>query len=318
VSLAASFRRRARVAPTSTAAQRAQRTRRAEPHSHGAVERASNSRRIAVVAIPTALFFAVEVAAGLSLHSLALLADAMHMLSDLLALLLGYYASRAALRGPSEDATFGGVRMEVVGGLVNGVFLLAVCFTILLDAVARLVFREADANEALGSGADQLIIVALVGLALNLISLCVLGHGHGHDHGHNHSQGHGHGHERSDAGPAPRRSLNMQGMLLHVAGDALGSVGVVVSGLIIKFARGDERFLADPLCSVVIVALLVTSTVPTGARACRCQVCRAPRGRPLTLSAQCGDACVCSCTVCRASWTCARRRQRSSPWRACG
>merc|ERR1712007_110026 len=103
------------------------------------------------------------------------------------------------------------------------------------------------------------------------------GHGHEHGHGHAHEHGHGHGHGCEDAhqvgcehehghghGHArTRMNVNIKGVLLHVIGDALGSVGVIITGLTVKYAGSSSyRFLADPLCSVFIVGVIVTSTMP--------------------------------------------------------
>lgn len=125
--------------------------------------------------------------------------------------------------------------------------------------------------------AQLLLIVGAVGLGINLIGLLVLSQdGHGHSHGggggggSDHGHGHGHGHEDRDGGAGHGhghghghgRSLNMHGVWLHVMGDALGSVAVIISAVVIKYTDWDGRFYLDPALSLVIVAILVYTTVP--------------------------------------------------------
>jgi zinc transporter 1 len=228
-------------------------------------------------------FMVVELAVGVIIRSLALQADAYHMASDVIAVAIGAYAVRAAKRRHSSTATYGLTRWEVVGSLVNAVFLLSTCFTIALEALQR--FSEAQETLAhLAPDVDLLLIVGGAGLAMNLIAMVVLsaGHGHGHAHGGGSGGGGSHGHSHGGAAPAPapapaasshghggssghghsHMSMNIQGVLLHVLGDALGSVGVIISGLVIKYTDWEWRGVVDPICSLAIVAIIVAGTVP--------------------------------------------------------
>lgn len=228
-------------------------------------------------------FFIVEVVVSRMTSSLSMLSDSFHMLSDVIALVVALVAVRFAEKTQSTNKnTFGWVRAEVMGALVNAVFLTALCFTIVLEAVER--FTEPHEIEH----PHVVVGVGAAGLLVNLLGLCLFhGHaGHGHSHG-----GHSHGKKKqrgklgkkcgdassgaetstlvashsSPGGDARQKNeitckdgaevqmnggahlderdherdstsqLNMRGVFLHVLGDALGSVIVVINALIFTF-----------------------------------------------------------------------------------
>ncbi|KAF6040952.1 hypothetical protein EB796_000738 [Bugula neritina] len=120
----------------------------------------------------TTSFLMVEIIAGRVSNSLALIADAFHMLSDTMALVIGLLAVKYSKKGKSKTNTYGWARAEVVGALINAVFLVALCFTIFVEAIERLAMREPLEN------ADLLLYVGGAGLLINLIGLCLF-HNHG-------------------------------------------------------------------------------------------------------------------------------------------
>ncbi|XP_065673505.1 uncharacterized protein LOC100206802 isoform X5 [Hydra vulgaris] len=217
--------------------------------------------------ILTATFFAAEIVVGYLTNSMALVADSFHMLSDVVSLLVGYVALRYSKRVQTTSRyTFGWTRAEVLGALVNAVFLVALCFSIFVESLKRIVISEPIENPKL------VLLVGGLGLAVNLVGLMLFHqHGHGHSHGgHEHSHEHKrtkksnrrHLHESSerklsndklnqkkteasvmidcknvvnnDAEISPEKKLNgasqlnMRGVYLHVLGDALGSVIVMI------------------------------------------------------------------------------------------
>jgi len=236
-------------------------------------------------------YFLTELIVGIVSNSMALAADAFHMLSDVLAMAVGIIAIRAAASAaPTHDNTYGYQRAELLGALANSVFLLALCFTIVIDAIKRLV------EPAPLKHPGVVLCVGLVGLALNGGGLLIFmdyssAGGHGHFHGgHAHSHGHGHaqvealdnGHPggygavgdveaatnggaaaaASTAKAAGReRTLNMTAVYLHVLGDALGSLVVVISALLV-LTTSIPGEVVDPLASLVIVAVMLVTTVP--------------------------------------------------------
>ena len=153
----------------------------------------SKSTRILTLLAIDSVFFLVELIIGYAVNSLALVADAFHMLNDVLSLCVGFWAVKVAnQRGSSKTFTYGWQRAETLGALVNGVFLVALCVTIFLEAIQRFVEKPNVKNPKL------ILIVGCIGLASNILGL-VLFHDHSHGHGHSHGGGHSHSSEEAAA-----------------------------------------------------------------------------------------------------------------------
>jgi len=147
----------------------------------------------------TFTYFLVELIVGNITNSVALVADAFHMLSDVISLVIAIVAVRISKRR-SDINTYGWVRAEVVGANINTVFLLALCLTIVFDAVKRFITPERIEK------VDLLLIVGSIGLGINIIGLFLFQGFHGHSHGgtsHGHSndkKSHGHSHDDNSHG----------------------------------------------------------------------------------------------------------------------
>ncbi|KAG2420256.1 hypothetical protein HFD88_005057 [Aspergillus terreus] len=140
----------------------------------------SKTNRILILLVIDTAFFLLELIVGYAVHSLALVADSFHMLNDVLSLLVGLWAVKVANRETtSKSYTYGWQRAETLGALVNGVFLVALCVSIFLEAIQRLVEPQEVKNGKL------VCIVGCLGLLSNIIGL-VLFHDHSHGHGHSH------------------------------------------------------------------------------------------------------------------------------------
>jgi cobalt-zinc-cadmium efflux system protein len=176
----------------------------------------------------TAFVLVAEVAGGFWTNSLALLIDAAHVLMDVVALGLSYLALRLAARDPSERHSYGLHRAEVLTAVINGGSLLVIALGIFLEAARRL--QEPEPVKSL-----EMLVIAVAGLVANLIVMLVL-RGHAHDPGHDHDD------------------LNVRSARLHVLGDTLSSVGVIVAGLLIWWKGWT---LLDPLMSIAIGAVLL-------------------------------------------------------------
>lgn len=193
-------------------------------HGHGHGAEAGQSR-LTIVLCMSAVYLVAEVVGGLMTNSLALLADAGHMLSDVASLILALVAMRVALRPPTVQRTFGYQRAEILAALANGAALVAASVWIVVEAVQRM--REP--HEVAGL---PMLGIATGGLVVNLIALAAL-------------------HGGRDA------SLNLRGAWLHVATDALGSVGAMTAGFAVwRF----HAYWADPVVSVVIAVLVAFSS----------------------------------------------------------
>ncbi|KAI1414935.1 cation efflux protein [Hypoxylon sp. FL1857] len=151
----------------------------------------SKTTRISIMLAIDVAFFLVELISGFLVHSLALMADAFHMLNDIISLIIGLWAVTVAQRATTNKFSYGWVRAEILGAAFNAVFLIALCVSIILEALTRFVEPQEVSNPKL------ILIVGCCGLASNLIGFVVLG-GHGHDHGgHSHDDDHG-GHFHDD------------------------------------------------------------------------------------------------------------------------
>ena len=192
-------------------------------HAHGG-ERRAGAMRLGTTLALTSGYVVVEVVGGLLSGSLALLADAGHMLSDVAALALSLFAMRLATRAPTARRTYGYHRAEILAALGNGAALVAIAVLIVREAVARFLSPP-------GVRAGLMMAVAAGGLLVNLTSLALLHR------------------DRTS-------SLNLRGAWLHVLTDALGSVQAIAAAALI--ATFGWRW-ADPVASILIALLVAFS-----------------------------------------------------------
>lgn len=196
----------------------------AHSHSHASAASANSSRLIIVLCLSTTLFV-LELVTGLLTNSLALIADAGHVLSDAAGVALALLAIWFAARPATARQTFGYYRMEILAAVVNAVVLFGLAGFILLEA-----WRRFGQEPEIVTG--PMLVVALIGLAANLFSARLL---------------------RESA----KGSLNMRGAYLEVLGDALGSVAVVVAAIVIAVTG---LRAADAIASALIGLFIVPRT----------------------------------------------------------
>ena len=177
-----------------------------------------------IALVLTGIFMIVEVIGGIISGSLALLADAGHMLTDTMALALAAMAFQVCKRPPDGKLTFGYQRFQILAAFVNGLSLLLVVGWILFEAVSRFF----EPKQILG---ETMLVVAVAGLIVNLISFGVLHSG-------------------------DQDNLNIRGAALHVAGDLLGSVAAIVAAVVIITTGWN---LIDPILSIAVAALILKS-----------------------------------------------------------
>ncbi|KAK7748355.1 Zinc resistance conferring protein [Diatrype stigma] len=150
----------------------------------------SKSTRISIMLAIDIAFFLVELISGFMVHSLALMADAFHMLNDIISLIIGLWAVNVAKQETTDKYSYGFVRAEILGAFFNAVFLIALCVSIILEALTRFIEPQEVTNPKL------ILVVGCCGLASNLVGFIVLG-GHGHSHGPG-EEDHDHDHEHGD------------------------------------------------------------------------------------------------------------------------
>ncbi|KAI5859659.1 cation efflux protein [Durotheca rogersii] len=174
----------------------------------------SKTTRISVMLAIDIAFFLLELITGIMVHSLALTADAFHMLNDIISLVIGLWAVTIAKRANTNKFSYGWVRAEILGAFFNAVFLIALCVTIILDAMTRFI-EPAEISQPV-----LILVVGCCGLASNLVGFLVLG-GHGHDHGHGHDEEHDHDHKHDDVSAAEEGRLDARQQFVDEDGPAM-------------------------------------------------------------------------------------------------
>jgi len=171
--------------------------------AHADLDTADGRKRVAIACVITALFAVVEVVGGIISGSLALLADAAHMLTDSASLALAWLGYWFAAKAPDDTRSFGFGRMRVLAAFVNGIALLALAAWIMVEGVLRLL----NPQPVIGV---TMLVIAIGGLVVNLIAAFIL---HGGDN----------------------KDINLSGALWHVLGDLLGSVAAIAAAMVIMF-----------------------------------------------------------------------------------
>ena len=193
-------------------------------HSHQASSQQRNEQRVLWAMLLTGSFMFAEVAGGLIAGSLALLADAAHMLTDCASLALAWLAFRISRRPADESRTYGYGRLQILAAFLNGILLVAVVGWIFYEALHRLL----QPVEVLGG---VMLAIAIAGLLVNVAAFLIL---HGAD----------------------RDNLNIRGAALHVLGDLLGSVAVLIAALVIMTTGWTP---IDPLLSMLVGLIVLRS-----------------------------------------------------------
>ena len=239
-------------------------------------ENTSIQRKFIFSLVLTSLILLAEVIGGLISGSLALLSDAAHVFMDIFALALSFVALRFSIRPPDDQHSFGWHRLEVVAALINGASLFVISIGIWIEAVKR--FQEPQEIQS-----TEMLIIAVIGLVVNLVVAFVLG-GHGHDHDHQKDHEHQHAHEPK------KRNLNVQSAFLHVLGDAISAVGVIVAAILIGLTG---RNWIDPLISILIGVIILVGAI----RVTRSALHILLEGVPEGLSIKRINECMCTCAA---------------------
>lgn len=190
-------------------------------HSHG---HSANKKALLVSFLLIATFMVVEVIGGLLTNSLALLADAGHMLSDAAALGLSFFALKLGERKASQLKTFGYKRFEIIAAALNGLTLILISLYIFYEAFQR--FANPPEVQSMG-----MLTISTIGLLVNIVAAWILMSG-------------------------DKENLNVRSAFLHVLGDMLGSVGAIVAALLMIFFGWG---IADPIASVIVACLIIVS-----------------------------------------------------------
>jgi cobalt-zinc-cadmium efflux system protein len=221
-----------------------------EPHQNPGVE-----RRFILSILITSVIFLAEVIGGIWTGSLALLSDSAHVFMDIFALALSFVALRLSSLPPDNRHTYGYHRLEVFAALINGITLALISVGIWWEAVQRF-------SEPATIRSTEMLVIAFIGLLANLAVAYILG-------SHTHTDG-DHDHTVED--------LNVHSAFLHVVGDAISSIGVILAAIIIGFTRWEW---VDPLVSIFIGILIAFSAYRVTRRSLHILIEGVPEGLSL-------------------------------------
>jgi cobalt-zinc-cadmium efflux system protein len=183
-----------------------------------------DSKRQQAVLVLTIAYFFVELVGGLRFHSLALVTDASFMAINIAGQFMALYVARLAVKGPTRYNTFGYERAKVISGLFNGILVGFLLFYVFIDAYNKIIHPQP-------LDTDKILLISVIGLAVNAYAFVSF--------------------YRYSA------DINLKGALLLISNDALGSVGVIISALII---RRTNLFFIDPLTAVIIGLMVAYPT----------------------------------------------------------
>ena len=193
-------------------------------HQHDHQHHLQGKFRFAILL--TTFVFGVELVGGILSNSLALLSDAAHVFSDSLSLIMSWLAIYLSTRPATSSRTYGYHRTEVFAAFINGISLIAISAWIFYEAVQRFIEPEPVKSK-------EMLVVAIFGFIANMVIVWLF-HGEGH------------------------KNLNVRSAVLHVIGDALASVGVIVGGVVIYYT---SWFIVDPILSCAIGLVVLVGAV---------------------------------------------------------
>jgi zinc transporter 2 len=228
-------------------------------------------KKLTWVCVICTIFMIIEIIGGYLANSIAIMSDAAHLLSDLLGFVISIISIYISRKVAKNHMSYGYHRAEIIGALVSIVLIWALTIWLLYEATLRII------NTPQVDGLIM-IIIAVIGFSFNVIMGVVLAksgvphshglHSHGHDHEHEHEHEHEHQHDSSDEEIAlhdeddhehKNTNVNLRASFIHVLGDALQNVGVLIAGVIIFLF---PRFsIADPICTYIFSIIVGLTTI---------------------------------------------------------
>jgi zinc transporter 2 len=206
-----------------------------------------SSKALISVSIICFVFMIAEIIGGIYSHSLGILTDAAHLLSDLAGFIIGIFALYLGQKQPSHYASFGYYRAEVLGAIITILIIWLLTGILVYESICRIIKPKSVDGKIM-------CIVAIAGLFVNFINGFILyraGHAHSHGNSHNHN----HNHQMPLANPA---DVNIHAAFIHILGDGVQSVGVVIAGALIWY--NPKWQIADPICTFTFAILVLMTT----------------------------------------------------------
>ncbi|XP_020205053.1 metal tolerance protein B [Cajanus cajan] len=242
-------------------------------------ESSKSAKKLSGLIVFYTIVMVVEIIGGLKAHSLAVISDAAHLLSDIAGFSISLFAVWASGWEATPHQSFGYNRLEVLGALISVQLIWLISGFLIYEAVGRLVLQNASVNGKL------MLAIATLGFVLNFIMVAWIGHDHSHHHHGCQNSGHDHSHQQCHAdhdhgkeelstitdeesvtlvSSSQRNTnvlnINLQGAYLHVMADMIQSIGVMIAGAII-WAQ-PEWFIVDLVCTLIFSVLSLSTTLP--------------------------------------------------------
>nr|CCW28718.1 putative Cation_efflux domain containing protein [Arachis duranensis] len=209
-------------------------------------ERSASMRKLLIAVVLCVIFMSVEVVGGIKANSLAILTDAAHLVSDVAAFAISLFSLWAAGWESNPRQSYGFFRIEILGALLSIQLIWLLAGILVYEAIQRIISGTREVNGFL------MFLVAAFGLVVNIIMAFLLGH----DHNHHHTK-----HTKDDSTQllGESKNVNVQGAYLHVLGDSIQSVGVMIGGGIIWWKP--EWQIVDLICTLVFSVIVLGTTI---------------------------------------------------------
>ncbi|CAG9833179.1 unnamed protein product [Diabrotica balteata] len=220
-------------------------------HCHDALRSSEDSsawKKLSSAAIFCGIFMIAELVGGYLAGSLAVMTDAAHLFSDLIGFLISLLAIWVGKKPPTKRMTFGYYRAEVIGALLSVLTIWLLTAILSAMAIQRIYTKDYEIQ------ADTMMIISALGLVVNIIMGAIL-HGICHTHSHGLSSQHSHSGSSSS-------NINLRAATIHVLGDLVQSLGVLLAAIIIKFEPTAK--IADPICTILFSVIVIFTTVRVG------------------------------------------------------
>jgi len=252
-----------------------------------ALELANNDamRKLLIACFVSGFFIVIQLIGGYMAKSIAIFTDSAHLASDILGFFISMMSLKCAAKPANKELSYGWHRSEIVGTLVSIIFIWGLTLWLVYEATLRVLYPQPVVG-------GIMLVVSILGLIFNIIQMKILGHDHDHDH-------HGHSHHsvskapaearepleikdpeaenRDDlreqllpkapasakprAPPTPHQNINITSAYLHVLGDLLMSVGVIIAAIVINWQP--TWTIADPICTYVFSVVILFTSIPT-------------------------------------------------------
>ncbi|KAM8977285.1 proton-coupled zinc antiporter SLC30A2 [Pelodytes ibericus] len=221
---------------------------RSQEYSHG-TEKERARRKLYIASVVCLLFMIGEVIGGYMAHSLAIMTDAAHLLTDFASMMISLFALWMSSRPATKTMNFGWHRAEILGALVSVLSIWVVTGVLVYLAVERLISGDFEIE------GETMLITSACAVAVNIIMGVTLHQtGHGHSHGAGNTHGHSHSHSSGD-----HHNPSVRAAFIHVVGDLLQSVGVLIAAYVIYFKP--EYKIIDPICTFLFSVLVLATTL---------------------------------------------------------